>query len=68
MVWPKYNTKPTIKTDVVMSPERGLHRPLTALLTAILRLASPPKRLAMVLEMGTYAMGITSMGTPFFHC
>lgn len=42
--------------------------PLTALLTAIRKLASPPKRLAIVLETGTYAMGITSMGTPFFHC
>lgn len=42
--------------------------PLTALLTAIRKLASPPKRLAMVLETGTYAMGITSIGTPFFHC
>ncbi len=42
--------------------------PLTALLTAIRKLASPPKRLAIVLETGTYAMGITSIGTPFFHC
>lgn len=41
---------------------------LTALLTAIRRLASPPKRFAIILETGTYAMGMTSMGTPFFHC
>lgn len=32
------------------------------------RLASPPKRLTMVLLTGTYAMGMTSMGTPLFHC
>lgn len=42
--------------------------PLTALLTAMRRLASPPKRLTMVLLTGTYAMGMTSMGTPLFHC
>lgn len=66
-----------VKPGVVTDGQRGsvgkriksqANPPLTALLTAIRKLASPPKRLAIVLETGTYAMGITSIGTPFFHC
>ena len=69
----EHKMKPGVKTDgqrdsVGKRIKSRANPPLTALLTAIRKLASPPKRLAIALETGTYAMGITSIGTPFFHC